>query len=122
VATDAFSTFDDAAASNGQAKKLKANSVGDYVDMVIPISQAGTYDVKVRYKAYNSRGFCQLSIDGVDQGAEWDQYGTTQWHEINLGPKEFLTSGDKHFRFTVTRKNPLSSGYNITVDYVELSN
>jgi hypothetical protein len=60
--------------SNGQAVKLNGDSLGDYVEFTLPNVTAGTYNIKVMYKTFNSRGIVQLSIDGTNLGMPIDQY------------------------------------------------
>ncbi len=40
---------------------------------------------------------------------------------FDLGPWNPVTTSDKQFQFTVTGKNASSSGYGITIDYIQLT-
>jgi hypothetical protein len=89
------------------------------------VTAAGTYDVRVRFKraslSTSNRGQFQLSIDGANQGAVQDEYGSGVFVEVDLGNVTFPTAGNKAFKFTVTGKNASSAGYNINFDYIKLT-
>lgn len=125
TSTDAQSVVYDTAASNGAYEFLASNAPGDYIDYSVPVAQAGTYDVKVKFKrgkiSTANRGQFQLSIGGVNQGAVQDEFGDGIFVEVDLGNVTFSTAGDKSFRFTVTGKNASSPGYNINMDYIKLT-
>jgi beta-glucosidase len=106
--------------SNGQAVKLNGDSVGDYVEFTLPNVVAGTYNIKVMYKTFNSRGMVQLSVDGTNLGMPIDQYATNPAYgaEVSLGVITFGTTGNRLFRFTVTGKNSGSSGYSSSIDKI----
>jgi hypothetical protein len=120
VATDPVSTFADPLLSYGAAEKITSNAVGDSITYTVPVPLAGNYTVKVGVKKYTvARGMFQLAIDGVNQGAVQDEYGSAGYAEFNLGVKNFA-AGNRAFRFTVTGKNSASSGYELTFDYIKL--
>jgi beta-glucanase (GH16 family) len=127
TSTDAQEVVYDASASNGSMENLKANAVGDYIEYTVPVPQTGTYNVKVRFKraslSTSNRGQFQLSIDGVNQGAVQDEYGSGIYVEVDLADKTFATAGNKQFRFTVVGKNVSSpvDSYNINFDYIKLT-
>ncbi len=108
--------------SGGKGVVFNGDGNGDYIQFTLPNVPAGNYLVKYTYKAFYNRGINQLSIDGVNQGAPVDQYSSVSKFssEAVLGTKNFSTSGNKLFRFTVTGKNGSSANYLITVDKIIL--
>lgn len=121
ISSKAVTIFNDTDASNGAGEQLASTAVGDYVAYTVPVAQAGTYQVKVRFKTSNAGGTFQMNVDGINQGAAQDQYGITpSLVETDLGPITFSMAGDKVFTATVTGKNASSSGYGLAFDYIEL--
>jgi beta-glucanase (GH16 family) len=125
TSSDTQSVAYDTAASNGASESLAADAAGDYITYLVPVTQTGTYNVKVRFKraalSTSNRGQFQLSVDGVNQGAVQDEYGSGIYVEVDLGDVTFGTVGDKAFKFTVTGKNASSAGYNVNFDYIKLT-
>ena len=117
--------YDTTYASNGAYEGLAADTVGDYLTYQVPVAAPGTYNVKVRFKraalSTTNRGQFQLSVEGVNQGAVQDEYGSGIFVEVDLGNVSFNTTGDKAFKFTVTGKNASSVGYNVNFDYIKLT-
>jgi beta-glucanase (GH16 family) len=115
----------DTAASNGAYEGLAADAVGDYINYTVPVASAGTYNVKTRFKraalSTSNRGQWQLSIDGTNQGAVQDEYGSGIFVEVDLGNVTFASAGNKSFKFTVTGKNASSLGYNVNFDRITLT-
>jgi len=115
----------DTSASNGAYEGLAADTIGDYITYTVPVTTAGTYDVRVRFKraalSTSNRGQFQLSIDGVNQGSVQDEYGSGVFVEVDLGNVVFNTAGNKAFKFTVTGKNASSVGYSVNFDYIKLT-
>lgn len=106
--------------SNGQAVKLNGDGVGDYVEFTVPNLAAGTYNIKLTYKTFNSRGIVQLSIDGTNLGVPLNQYAVNPAYgaEASFGVFTFGTTGNKLFRFTVTGKSSGSSSYTASFDKI----
>ena len=80
----------EAGASGGQYVQLSGTpAAGAWIEFTLPNVAAGTYDVKVLYKANFNRGIVQASIDGVNQGSPCDQYAATatQQAACNLASK-----------------------------------
>ena len=122
TASDTTNVVSDSTASGGSWVSLVANTTGDYIQFTVNVTQTGTYNVKYRYKAYNSRGKYQLSIGGTNQGSEVDQYASSAtWREVDLGNVYFSSTGSKTFKFSATGKNSSSSGYTGSVDYIKLT-
>ena len=55
-------------------KRLHATGPGDDFDYIVPVTEPGTYTVKVRGKKHNARGMLQLTIGGAYQALVQDQY------------------------------------------------
>lgn len=117
---DTVSVFNETEASGGAGSKLASNAAADFIQYPLTGVLAGTYTVKVRYKKHTTRGIFQLSIDGVNQGATVDEFGSAAYTEVSLGTKT-LTAGTHNFRFTVTGRNTASTGYDLTVDRITLA-
>lgn len=127
---DAVTVNSDAAASGGQWVNLAADGVGDYVTFSGHVP-AGTYQIQVRVKKYNSRGIMQLATSGSAGGPFYDKDGTKDlynaggtavWTTLTWTDQvTFPSTGVKYFRFTVTGKNAASSGYSLGLDELILT-
>jgi hypothetical protein len=105
---------------DGQGTVLDSTKVGDSVTLTANIPTAGTYDLHVTSKNFNIRAIWQLSIDGVNVGPPEDEYSATETYgNFDLGPIAIATAGKHAFKFTVTGRNPSSSDYKISLDYLE---
>jgi hypothetical protein len=101
---------------------LDATKVGDSVTFSVNIPTAGTYDVRLNFKYYNTRGISQLSINGTNVGALFDQYAPADTNGLfDFRTFSFPAAGNYSFKFTVTGKNASSSGYSISFDDLTLS-
>jgi N-acetylneuraminic acid mutarotase len=100
---------------------LKEDNVGDSVTYTVPIAVAGTYYVKVGTKTNQGHGKFQLAIDGLNQGTPQDEYSAAMGYKVfDLGPHTFVNAENSSFQFTVVDKNPLSIGYRLVFDYIDL--
>ncbi len=112
--------------SNGNATILDSNAVGDYVTYTLPHVKAGTYDVRIGTKKFNTRGIVQLNAapaggSGSNVGAPQDLYvADQQFTEYDLGNWSPGSTSDKWFKFSITGKNASSSGYSECFDYIKL--
>lgn len=112
----------DSNASGGYWDQLNDNALNDFIEYKVNVPASGTYNIKVRVKKGGDRGLCQLSIDGMNQGAAFDEYASaTAYTEFDLGNVTFTTPGDKLFRFKAAGKNASSLGYKLWTDYVKLT-
>jgi autotransporter-associated beta strand protein len=125
----AYHTFGDGSASGGVMLSLDANAVGQYIIVTVPGVAAGIYDLAVRSKTWNNRGIAQVSIgDSVSGpfaniGSPLDFYSANVTY-TNVPPAIRFTNsiaGTKYFKFTVTGRNPSSSGYLIVLDSLTLT-
>lgn len=115
------SIISDVNLSGGAGTQLNATGTGQYVTYTVPVSTAGTYQVKVGVKSGAKRGIFRLSIGGVTQGTAQDEYTSTIGYGVrNLGTRTFSSGGNKAFKFLVSGKNTNSGGYSIGLDYIEL--
>ncbi len=113
--------------SNGEAAFVNSNAAGQQVTYTIPSILAGSYDVKVAVKKHPTRGIWQLAIAKVsggfvNLGAPVDEYSASDvFTVIDLGTWSPGTSTDKWFQFTITGKNASSTGFDFSVDYIQLT-
>jgi hypothetical protein len=107
--------------TNGNGTELNSTAAGSNVAITLSVPTAGTYEVKYAVKMYSTRGVGQLSINGTNLGPPEDQYAKTNvWQEFDVG-KVSLAAGNQVFKFTVTGKNPSSTGYTLAWDYIKLT-
>ena len=120
--TDYVIFTDDPLLSGGAAGLLEATKVGDYVTYTIPISQSGTYDVKVGIRTGNNQGIFQFAVDGTNQGSLQNEYSPTIGYDVrDLGPITFSSPGTKTFRFSIAGQDPNSNGYEFICDYLDVA-
>jgi len=113
----------EAGASNGQYVQLSGTPpVNSWIEFTLPNVAAGTYDVKLLFKANFNRGIVQATIDGANQGSPCDQYSANAVQQVScaLGTKT-LTTGNHVVRFTVTGKNASSAGFMMVIDQISLT-
>jgi hypothetical protein len=117
-----FRQFADPVFPDGTGTIIDATAVGDNVTFTVSVPTAGVYDVKLTYKAYNTRGISQLSINGTNVGGTLDQYAASPvLGTFDYGTFNFTTAGSYLFKFTVTGKNASSSGYTVSFDDLTLT-
>jgi hypothetical protein len=112
--------FSDVPASGGQGLIMESHAAGDFLSFTINVAQAGNYGVRIRNQLGNNRGIWQLSIDGANQGATQNGFGTTAYPEADLGMTN-LTAGSHTFRFQITGKTSRSKDFWISLDYLKLA-
>ena len=101
---------------------IDATKVGDNVTFTVNVATAGTYDIKLSYKKYNTRGISQLAINGTNVGAAFDQYSAAEGYATyDYGNFTFPSAGNYSFKFTVTGKNTSSSSYSVSFDDLTLT-
>ncbi len=112
-----FRTFTYAGFPDTTGTILDATKVGDNVTFTVNVATAGTYDVKVSYKKFNTRGIWQLAVNGTNVGPAVDEYqATDSYAVVDLGNFAFSSAGNYSFKFTVTSHNASSSGYSMSFD------
>ncbi len=126
TAGDTHRIIADTRFSNGNGTILDSVAVGDVVTYKVPNVKAGTYDVRIGSKFFNTRGLVQLAIgpangSPTNVASPVDQYsGGESFVEYDLGSWTPGSTSDKWFRFTITGKNASSSGYTECFDYIKL--
>ncbi|UCG47150.1 MAG: glycoside hydrolase family 3 C-terminal domain-containing protein [Phycisphaerales bacterium] len=108
--------------SRGASLKLDADAIGEFVEFTLDVPKSGTYEIKLQYKGFPSRGIYKLGIDGVDQGRMVDMYSPAEKYGsvVSFGRKMFSSVGPKRFRFTATGKSDASSSYTGHFDKIML--
>ena len=107
--------------SGGAGTLLSRTAVGSFVTYTVPIAKTGTYRLRVRVKTGPNRGRFQLAIGGVKIGPVQDEYSAAVQYQLrDLGLVNFTSGGDYRFRFTVTGKNPNSTGRTLAFDAIDL--
>jgi hypothetical protein len=115
--------------SKGEGTILDATQAGDYVTYVLPALPNGFYEIRVGVKAHETRGIWQLygaKADAYDAsvkpiGTPQDEYAPVDvYTEMSAGTWDPATTSDKLLRFKVTGKNPKSTGYSVSFDYIKL--
>jgi hypothetical protein len=108
----------DAQNSGGRWMALLADGAGDYVDYTLTNVPAGTYELRMKYKAHPSRGILAMQLDGLPIGpAALDQYSNPPaYPEISLGTVRFEGPGDHVIRQTTLGKSPASGAYTLSAD------
>ena len=108
--------------SGGTWIALSADGVGDFVEYTLPGVPAGTYTVKMMFKAHPNRGILSLKVDGAALGGTVDQYAATaQYPEASFGPITFATTGNHVIRLTVTGKNAAAGAFTLSADKFTLA-
>jgi len=101
---------------------IDATKAGDNVTFTVNVATTGSYDVKLSYKKFTTRGISQLTINGTAVGANLDQYAATDsYATFDYGSFTFPAAGNYSFKFTVTGKNASSSGYSVSFDDLTLT-
>jgi Legume lectin domain/Chitobiase/beta-hexosaminidase C-terminal domain len=117
-----FRQFSDVVFPDGTGTIIDATKVGDNVTFTVNVPTVGIYDVKLSYKTINTRGISQLSINGKNVGATFDEYlAAATLGTVDFGTYNFATTGNYSFQFTVTGKNASSSGYTVSFDDITLT-
>jgi alpha-tubulin suppressor-like RCC1 family protein len=104
-----------------------ASATNEFVTYALPIGEPGRYDVTVRARTDTDAGKFQVAVADdpagpwTALGAEQDGYSTPLGF-ASFGPFSALlaTAGEKLVRFSVTGKNPASSGYRLYLDYIQV--
>ncbi len=106
--------------SGGRSIKLLASSEGAFIEFPIEVTQAGEYELELRYKSFADRGTFQASIGGRDLGEPVDMFGNGRYGlNAELGEVE-LPAGSSTIRFTAVGHNQASAGHTGHFDRLSL--
>jgi hypothetical protein len=114
--------------SGGLGRRLDANANNDYVKYVIPIAEAGTYDVTVKFKRASNGGKFFVGFASSQNGtytelpSEQDCFSanTTFPAAVSLGSQTFNAAGKFYVRFRVSGQTAGSTGRVLFQDYVKV--
>ena len=116
-----FGVFESAGASGGAGTYFNASAVGNYITYTVPVLEAGTYRVRLGIQTKPNKGIYQLAINGLNVGSPQDEYSPALGYQVkDSGLVSFSAAGNYAFKFTVTGKNPSSTGYTLAFDYIDL--
>lgn len=105
------------------------SDAGEFVTYVVPVAEAGTYDVTVGLMTAPDAGAFRLAA-ADDPGGPWTDVGAVQdgyamdaaFTEVGpLSRVTFTAPGQKYLRFTVAGKNAQGGGYRLYLDYLRLT-
>ena len=128
LGTHAVVTLPDGFA-RGAGTSYAANSAssGEFVTYVVPIAEAGSYQVSVGVRRADDAGQLQVSIADdpagpwLELGAPHDTYAqSSQIDEIQLARLDVAAPGQKLVRFTVSGKHPESRGFHLHLDFIRV--
>ena len=111
----------------GGTEYAAASAKGEFLTYRLPIAEPGFYDITVGALQTPKGGTVQLAIAENEQGP-WVDLGTPldvfapMPTFVAFGPFRgplFRTAGQKLLRFTVTGKSASSSGYQVSLDYLD---
>ena len=95
---------------------------GQWVEYVLQVPEAGTYQIETHGFGDGSSGIVQLLIDGNHQGNPRDLFlATRSALTLDWGKYTFLKPGKAIFRLEVKGKNPGSQGYHVELDSINLT-
>ena len=102
----------DANFPSGNWLQFSATATNQWITYTIPSLDAGTYDVKLLWKANNNRGILTFVLDGTILGNPLDQYSSSvTYPTTDYGVISITNSGSHTIQLTAVGKNPSSSGY-----------
>ncbi len=102
----------DANFPSGNWLQFSATATNQWITYTIPSLAAGTYDVKMLWKANNNRGVLTFVLDGTILGSPLDQYSSTViYPTTDYGVVTLTNSGSHTVQLMVVGKNPSSISY-----------
>ncbi len=97
-------------------------AVGQWVEYVLQIPEAGTYKLTVQAFAGNSSAKVQAFVDGVKQGEAQDLFAASRSpRTLDFGNCTFLKAGKAILRLQVEGKNSQSQGYAMEFNAIDLT-
>ncbi len=111
----------DANATNGTWLALLADGVSDYIEYTLSSVPAGTYSLRMTYKAHPNRGILQASLDGANIGSQLDQYSASPgFQTVTFGTVTFGSTGNHTLRLTTTGRNGSAGAFTLSADVISL--
>jgi hypothetical protein len=100
---------------------------GHFVTYVVPVAEAGSYEISVGVRRAEDGGQLQAAVAG-DPAGPWTEIGTVQdtyaapsrFEELPLASMDLTSAGQKLVRFTVPGKRAESAGYRLYLDYLRV--
>ena len=108
--------------SNDSQLWWTGGKVGSTLDLELPVTVAGKFDVLMAFTKARDYGIVQVSLDGVKLGKPIDLYNDPNVIStgiVRIGSAEFKT-GSQKLSFEVVGKNASASGYMVGIDSVQL--
>ncbi len=107
--------------SGGAQILFQARKPGDFYTLAFEAPKAGTYDLSVFFLRAGDFGIHTVMFDGAVVGQPFDGYSPEVMlsGRVGFGRAEFR-AGRHTVAFTVTGKNPASTGFFVGVDLLEL--
>lgn len=94
-----------------------STAIGNSMTLTTPNINAGTYQLKLAYKAAPTRATYTVRVDGTQVGGTLSQYASAvSYPTVAVGTVTFTSPGTHTITLTVTGKNAASSGYTLTAD------
>ncbi len=113
-------TQSDTNTSAGVWIALQADGTGDSMTFTVPVTTAGTYEIRLRYKAHSSRGILNLRANGTIVGSTLDQYAANTAYPERVFGNAAFTSGNNSIQLTVTGRNGSSGAHTLSADVITL--
>jgi len=112
-------------AQSGSYLRLGGSAAGGWVEFTVSVPAPGLYNIATMGRCTAAGGQAQLAVNGSPVGAVADEYvapslGSYRWLAFDSGPVQFDTAGPQTLRYTVTGRNAAASGYDWTVDYIDV--
>jgi cysteine-rich repeat protein len=118
---DSQSSVSDSQASGGAVNVANLNAVGDYLRYTLDIKTPDDYLVVLRVKNGPNQGKFQVTLDGISVDDEINGYSAkSEYATLPLISEHISSKGNHTLKLTVTGKDASSSGYGISVDWIEL--
>ena len=117
---DSQSSLSDSDASGQSVNVASLNAVGDFLRYTLAVKSPGDYLVVLRVRKGPNQGKFQVSLNDVSVG-DIDGYApANEYAVVPLISEHIAAKGNHKINLAVTGKNATSSGYGISVDWIEL--
>jgi hypothetical protein len=123
----ALVTLPDGYARGAGTSYTATSASGEFVTYVVPIAEAGSYQVSVGLRRADDAGQLQVAI-ADDPAGPWleldaahDTYApSSEIDEIPLARLDVPAPGQKFVRFAVSGKHPESRGFHLYLDFIRV--